>query len=37
VLHPNGRGIAVARHVAFRSIEFVDPGNEVIITIPTIS
>jgi len=34
-LHPNGRGIAVARHVAFRKLEFVEPGNEVIVTLPT--
>jgi len=36
-LHPNGRGIAVARHIAFRSLEFVEPGNEVIVTLPTLS
>lgn len=35
-LHPNGRGIAVARHVAFRTLEFVEPGNEVIVTLPSL-
>ena len=34
-LYPNGRGIAVARHVAFRSLEFVEPGNQVIATATT--
>jgi CheY-like chemotaxis protein len=34
-LHPNGRGIAVARHIAFRSLEFVEPGNEVIVSVTT--
>jgi hypothetical protein len=34
-LHPNGRGIAVARHIAFRSLEFVEPGNEVIVSVAT--
>jgi CheY-like chemotaxis protein len=36
-LHPNGRGIAVARHVSFRTLEFVEPGNQVIVTLPTLS
>jgi CheY-like chemotaxis protein len=36
-LHPNGRGIAVARQVAFRSIEFIEPGNQVIVTLTTLS
>jgi CheY-like chemotaxis protein len=36
-LHPNGRGIAVARQVAFRSIDFVEPGNEVVVTLTTLS
>lgn len=34
-LYPNGRGIAVARHVAFRSLEFIEPGNQVIATAAT--
>jgi CheY-like chemotaxis protein len=34
-LHANGRGIAVARHIAFRSLEFVEPGNEVIVSVTT--
>lgn len=29
-LYPNGRGIAMARHIAFRTLEYVDPGNEVV-------
>ena len=36
-LHPNGRGIAVARHIAFRSLEFVEPGNEVIVSVTTVA
>jgi CheY-like chemotaxis protein len=36
-LHPNGRGIAIARHVAFRTVEFIEPGNEVIVTFKTTS
>lgn len=36
-LHPNGRGIAVARHIAFRSLEFVEPGNEVIVSVTTMA
>ena len=34
-LHPNGRGIAIARHVAFRTLELVEPGNVVIVTLPS--
>lgn len=34
-LYPNGRGIAMARHIAFRSLEFIEPGNEVIATLVT--
>jgi DNA-binding response OmpR family regulator len=30
-LYPNGRGIAMARHIAFRTLEYVEPGNEVIV------
>jgi CheY-like chemotaxis protein/anti-sigma regulatory factor (Ser/Thr protein kinase) len=30
-LYPNGRGIAMARHIAFRTLEYVDPGNEVVV------
>jgi CheY-like chemotaxis protein len=29
-LYPNGRGIAVARHVAFKTMVFIEPGNQVI-------
>jgi DNA-binding response OmpR family regulator len=32
-LHPNGRGIALAKNVAFQSLEYVEPGNEVAVTI----
>jgi CheY-like chemotaxis protein len=32
-LYPNGRGIAMARHIAFRNLRFVDPGNEVVATL----
>jgi hypothetical protein len=32
-LYPNGRGIAMARHVAFRNLRFIDPGNEVVATL----
>jgi CheY-like chemotaxis protein len=32
-LYPNGRGIAMAHHVAFRNLQFIAPGNEVIATI----
>jgi CheY-like chemotaxis protein len=32
-LYPNGRGIAMARHVAFRSLHYVEPGNEVVVTL----
>jgi CheY-like chemotaxis protein len=32
-LYPNGRGIAMARHIAFRNLRFIDPGNEVIATL----
>ena len=31
-LYPNGRGIAMARHIAFRTLEYVEPGNEVVAT-----
>jgi CheY-like chemotaxis protein len=31
-LYPNGRGIAVARHVAFKTMDFIEPGNQVIAT-----
>ena len=33
-LQPNGRGIAVARQVCFRSLEFNETGNEVVVTLP---
>ena len=33
-LYPNGRGIAMARHIAFRNLQFIDPGNEVVATLP---
>lgn len=32
-LYPNGRGIAMARHIAFRNLRFIDPGNEVVATV----
>jgi len=32
-LYPNGRGIAMARHIAFRNLRFIDPGNEVVATL----
>jgi CheY-like chemotaxis protein/anti-sigma regulatory factor (Ser/Thr protein kinase) len=32
-LYPNGRGIAMARHVAFRNLRFIEPGNEVVATL----
>lgn len=35
-LHPNGRGIVVARHVSFRTLQFNDRGNEVVVTLNTI-
>ena len=34
-LYPNGRGIAMARHVAFRTLEFIEPGNQVVATLAT--
>jgi len=32
-LYPNGRGIAMARHIAFRNLRFIEPGNEVVATL----
>lgn len=32
--HPNGRGIALARNVAFRTLEFRGSGNEVVVSAP---
>ncbi len=34
-LHPNGRGIVVARHVSFRTLQFNERGNEVVVTLTT--
>ena len=34
-LHPNGRGIVVARHVSFRTLQFNERGNEVVVTLAT--
>lgn len=33
---PNGRGIAITKLYAFKDIEYVDPGNEVICRIPKV-
>jgi len=34
-IYPNGRGIAMARHVAFTSLQYSDLGNEVTVAFPT--
>jgi hypothetical protein len=30
--HPNGRGIALARNIAFRTLEYRGCGNEVVVS-----
>jgi len=35
-IHPNGRGIAVARQVAFADLQYNDKGNEVTATFPAV-
>ncbi len=32
--HPNGRGIALARNIAFRTLEYRGCGNEVVVSAP---
>ena len=35
-IYPNGRGIAMARHVAFTRLEYNETGNEVTVTFPSV-
>jgi len=32
--HPNGRGIALARNIAFRTLEYQGSGNQVVVSAP---
>lgn len=33
-MYPNGRGIALARHIGFKSMSYRGNGNEVVVTLP---